>query len=175
VQGSAGVGTITLVRGWTSVVATWRGAPLRFVSTHLQTEDVPAIQELQAAELLDSLATETRPLILVGDLNSRADDSTTRTHRLFLDAGFTDVWDTARPMDAGATCCQEADLSNPDSALFQRIDYVLVRGAAVDTAAWNVRVLDGERSTVQFGPRWASDHAGLAANGVPVSLVAFSR
>ncbi len=67
-------------RGWAAVDVTFEGRFFRFVDTHLEVEDFPAIQQAQAAELLAGPMRPGRALIAVGDFNSAADGSTTATY-----------------------------------------------------------------------------------------------
>jgi len=61
--------TVFVKRGYVAVDVKHRGEWLRFVSTHLESFR-PGIRMLQAGELAVALAMETRPVVLVGDLNS---------------------------------------------------------------------------------------------------------
>jgi endonuclease/exonuclease/phosphatase family metal-dependent hydrolase len=145
-------------RGWVAIDADLDGKQFRFVNTHLEVEDIPVVQEAQARELL---AGPTRPdgtVIAVGDFNSAADGSTTKTYRFLVKGVYADAWST-NPGDRGATCCQNETLTNPQSQLSERIDLVLTR-AAVPLAAHLVG------ATAPFEPQppfWPSDHAGVVA------------
>ncbi len=146
-------------RGWVSVVARVRGgAPFRFVSTHLEAFQAQ-VRTAQAQELAAALAGETRPLVVVGDLNSSPG---TEGEAVLAAAGLADTWAALFPSRPGLTCCWLEDLtisSPPAPPLDQRIDYVLVRGAVRPLFA---DVL-GDRVREREGGLWPSDHAGLAA------------
>ena len=46
------VGPLSFDRGWASIDARLKQQPFRFVTTHLETEDFPAVQQAQATEFL---------------------------------------------------------------------------------------------------------------------------
>src|SRR5205814_9120391 len=116
----------------------------------------PGIRTLQAAELAAALATETRRVILVGDLNSHP---ATEGEAVLTGAGFRDVWAALHPTSPGLTCCWPEDLTATQPGFSERIDYVLIRGP-----------LDPRRDEV-FGADpagrvaglWPSDHGGVFA------------
>lgn len=150
------VGSLSFDRGWASVQGSLWGHRFRFVNTHLETEDFPAVQEAQAAEFLAGPARARGTVIAVGDFNSAADGSTTSSYAA-LTSRFRDAW-SIHPRWSGFTCCQNGTLTNPTSELASRIDLVLVRGAGVRTA----RVV-GNTPFQAAPPFWASDHAGVVA------------
>ncbi|MEU4160771.1 endonuclease/exonuclease/phosphatase family protein [Actinoplanes sp. NPDC026670] len=149
-----GVPPVQLVHGWASVEAKHHGVPFRFVTTHLETTQAPAVQRAQATEFLAGPAAGPGNVIAVGDFNSAADGSTTDTYQL-LTSRFRDAW-TRGP---GLTCCQNSDLNNPAPQLTSRIDLVLLKGAA---SAKTARVV-GANPFRATAPRYTSDHAGVAA------------
>lgn len=155
-------GPLSFDRGWVAVDGRYQGKSFRFVNTHLETEDFPAVQQAQAAEFLAGPARGGQT-IAVGDFNSAADGSTTTSYaQLTAPQAFTDAW-TVNGEDPGLTCCQDATLTNPVSALRSRIDLVLVRGP-IRTVAADV-VGDSPFRAQTLPPRaiWASDHAGVVA------------
>lgn len=143
--------------GWISAVVA--GVPFRFVNTHLETEAAPPIQQAQAGELVDVLRDVEGPVILVGDFNSAADGSTTKSYALLTDR-FTDAYASANPGRSGYTCCQSGDLLNSDSMLDRRIDLILYRGDADATSARRVGESREDRTPSGL---WPSDHAGVKA------------
>lgn len=150
---------LTVLRGWVSVDATIKGATYRFVNTHL--EPYEPVQLLQAAELIGGLASETRPLILVGDFNSDA-EAHGATYEMLREAGYTDVWRRHHThRHPGFTCCQAPDLRNEQSLLDRRIDGIFVRhGSARHTYARRIGHRQQDRTPSGL---WPSDHAGLFA------------
>jgi endonuclease/exonuclease/phosphatase family metal-dependent hydrolase len=156
---------IDVLRGWTAVDATVGGVSYRFVNTHLEAE-AEIVRYYQAAELMTILASETRPVVLVGDLNTGpgrpTDQGGQATYDFILGFGFTDAWDARRPdVQSGFSCCHAGDLSNRVPALSQRIDHVLVRGGSgILTNTWLTGNTTGDFS--RWGV-WPSDHAGMVA------------
>ena len=143
------------------------------------------LQRMQAAELQQVAAAfpalpGTRKLI-VGDINSAATDGVETIptligplpppYAIFAGSGYTDVW-TLRPGAAsgkgaplvGNSCCQDEDLGNHQSALYERIDIIF--SSQVPTKVFDARLL-GESVADKTAPRgwgiWPSDHASVAA------------
>jgi hypothetical protein len=85
------LGGASIVRGWTSVDVTARGRSFRFVDTHLEAFDA-GVRNLQAQELAAVLAGSRLPVVLVGDLNSRPDDTTGAYGILTGALHLTDAW-----------------------------------------------------------------------------------
>jgi endonuclease/exonuclease/phosphatase family metal-dependent hydrolase len=152
------VGSLSFSRGWCSIDGRLDGKKFRFVNTHLETEDFPAVQEAQGQEFLAGPAKAGGAVIATGDFNSAADGSTTTTYADLTKSYFDDAWDT-NPGDAGLSCCQNETLTNPTSLSGSRIDLVLTHAAS--------RALDADLvGDSPFGaspPFWASDHAGVVA------------
>lgn len=146
-----GVPPVQVIHGWASVEATQRGVPFRFVTTHLETEQSPAVQRAQAAEFLAGPVSGADNVIAVGDFNSTVD-----TYQL-LTGQLRDAWTASPP---GFTCCQAADLANPAPQLTSRIDLVLLGGAAKAERASVV----GAEPFRRTAPRYTSDHAGVTAD-----------
>jgi endonuclease/exonuclease/phosphatase family metal-dependent hydrolase len=150
---------IPVSRGWTSVDVRLHGNKIQVVNTHLEPVD-QTIQQQQAAELLaviERLNTGS-PTVLLGDLNSAADDGA--TYRMLRDAAFVDAWSTAKPNDAGLTCCHAEDVRNPDPILTERIDFVLTRDGIAASSANRVGHEPEDRTPSGL---WPSDHAGVWA------------
>jgi len=77
---------------------------------------------------------------------------------------LTDAWDFVKPAnEPGFSCCQLADLSNPQSILDERIDVIFA--IEVKKNVKNVHVLGAEiQDKTLPGPRlWPSDHGSVAA------------
>ena len=79
---------IEVPRGYVAVDATVDGATYRVVNTHLESF-TPQVRIAQAQELVASLSTETRPVILLGDFNTQAVDGA--AYQLLIGAGYSDV------------------------------------------------------------------------------------
>jgi endonuclease/exonuclease/phosphatase family metal-dependent hydrolase len=150
-------GLVLAVRGWTYVDATVGGRAFRVIDTHLEAFNRQT-QEEQSKELLAGPAATKLPVVLVGDLNSRPDGSTTASYPNLIAGGFRDTWPQAYPNAVGLTCCHGDDLRDPAGPFYERIDYVLARGGfkAVKGA------VTGEAPSTQTpGGLWPSDHGGL--------------
>lgn len=155
-------GPLSFDRGWVGVSGRLEGKTFRFVNTHLETEDFPAVQQAQAAEFLAGPARGGQT-IAVGDFNSAADGSTTTSYaQLTAPQAFTDAW-SVNGDDPGLTCCQDGTLTNPVSQLRSRIDLVLVRGPIRTVSAHVVGDAPFRAQTMPPRPIWASDHAGVVA------------
>lgn len=174
-----------ILRGYLVIEAMIDGTRYRIANTHLEVTgselgNPPAsfYQQAQASELIGVLngKPEPLPLVLLGDLNSAADDSLAqegpnRPYQQFLDAGFVDTW-AARPTppkDPGNTCCRSETLNVADlSPLTDRIDFVFARNDAgkrpdalrvITARTFGTRVFEATPSGL-----WPSDHAGVSAS-----------
>ena len=152
-------GTSTILRGWASIDAKVRGKTVRFINTHLDP-DSEFVQRAQAAEILAGPADTALPVILAGDLNTRADGTSTATYGDLTDAGFVDAWTEVHPSKPGYTALQDDLLRNPTSQLSERIDFILMRG---DLEARSAEVIGEAPSDRTPSGLWPSDHAGVVA------------
>jgi endonuclease/exonuclease/phosphatase family metal-dependent hydrolase len=152
-----GAEPVSFNRGWASIDGRYRGERFHFVTTHLEVAGFAAIQQAQARELLSGPAFGPGADLLVGDVNSAADGSTTPTYAI-LRTRFRDAWSDRRD-GPGYTCCQAPSLNTPTSQLDERIDVILIRGARSVSAE-----LVGEVPIGPDRPRWLSDHAGVVAD-----------
>ena len=149
-----------VTRGYVAIDATIEDVTYRIVNTHLEAVD-PGPRVAQAQELVDTLAGEELPVILLGDFNTPAPDG--EAYQLLLEAGYVDVWQAGSEGD-GTTCCQADDLGNEASELSKRIDQIFVKHVALHP--------DGSIRTLTVGDKpddrlptglWPSDHAGVVA------------
>jgi hypothetical protein len=149
-------GQISLQRGYVLVDATLDGAPLQFVSTHLDGA-LTSAEPAEINEILTALGTTGQPQLVVGDFNATRSDLCAGLPcgpAELLAAGFTDTGAALGP-----TCCQSPDLSNPDSKLNRQYDYIFERGfSSINSAA-----LIGDQPFENVRPLWPSDHAGVVA------------
>ena len=127
------IGPIPDPRGYASVDVTINGATFEFVTTHLNTS-----QPSQLAQMQELISAETGvfPIVMAGDFNANADDPldpTYATYQAAINAGFADAWTAANRSVPGYTCCQNQGTLNFPSALDQRIDLELLRGATRST------------------------------------------
>jgi endonuclease/exonuclease/phosphatase family metal-dependent hydrolase len=151
------VGPLDFARGWASVDGALNGERFHFVTTHFETQDFATVQEAQAIEFLAGPARDRGSVIAVGDFNSAADGSTTRSYAKLTQSYFDDAWRTNRH-HPGYTCCQNETLSNPTSILYERVDLVLTH----DARATEIELV-GDVPFQASPPLWTSDHAGLVA------------
>lgn len=164
---------VVFQRGFVAVDATVRGKTYRFVNAHVENEGLTApdgtlVQEAQVAELLQHLAPERMPVFLVGDFNLTPNDP---DYTAIVSAGFADLWAlrTNGRHKKGSTCCQDEDLSNEESVLTERIDYIFARhhrrfGAFNFHHPVIVQLTgnDADEAKTESG-LWPSDHAGVFA------------
>jgi endonuclease/exonuclease/phosphatase family metal-dependent hydrolase len=102
------------------------------VATHLHNEATAAKRQLDA--LLDSIADEQRPRLLLGDLNLRRDD-------------------VAAPLEAAGFALVDAALTEPAWAPVQRIDHIAVDGLIAGHASVpSVDVSDHRPVVVEVRP-----------------------
>ena len=153
------------------------------------------LQVGQAYELLQAaLVTAYDParlLVVVGDFNSAPVDvipvppfpptlpsppfapnpPTATPYQIFAGAGFVDAWTRRWFASPGYTCCQDEDLRNAESALYERIDLIWLKPPA-GTPASALRAFDVRRLGALsinriwipgVGAVWPSDHAAVAA------------
>lgn len=184
---------IRFERGFVGIDAMVNGKPYRFVATHLETRleslgvAARAYQSAQAFELANTLqvATAFMPYgrtLVVGDFNSDPRDPLypappsqpylgIPAYQQMLALGFTDSW-TLRPGTAtgqgaplvGFSCCQDVDLGNHQSALYERVDMIF--SLTRPTKVMDARLL-GEVPADKTPPKgaglWPSDHASVGA------------
>lgn len=134
-------------RGWGAVHGRSRDCTFWFVTTHLEAYD-EATRDAQRDELLDRFADG--PVILVGDFNATPDV-------VGMPADFLDAW--AAGAGPGYTCGQHPGLTNADSLLSERIDYVWACGPRVTGCT----LIGADPADRTRGGLWPSDHAGVLA------------
>jgi endonuclease/exonuclease/phosphatase family metal-dependent hydrolase len=157
---------IPLPWAWASVDASVGGHTFRFATTHLDSIS-GAAQVAQAQEFLTGAGSTTLPLVWAGDFNSDADATTvtgivpdTATYQNIVTSGLTDTWAAVNPGDPGYTCCEGANLDNPQPTLDERIDHVFTRGP---WQAVNVTIVGASPADKTASNLWPSDHAGIVA------------
>jgi hypothetical protein len=167
---------IPIYRGFIALEASVRGKCYLFVNTHLESE-IQAVRHGQAQELMAYLQNETKPIILVGDLNTRA--SGEPTYQYLIGEGFVDAWDrNLVPFNRdGYTSSHDPDLRNTVVKLDHRIDLILVKshkfvcGRQIIGPVLAFVVGDELRDRTPSG-LWPSDHAGVIARlKIPVMPV----
>ena len=69
---------VSFARGWAYIDASYRGSKFRFITTHLEVESFPTVQEAQGREFLAGPANTDGAVIATGDFNSDAEPAPTR-------------------------------------------------------------------------------------------------
>jgi len=157
-------GPLTSDRGWTYVDASLAGTRFRFVNTHLES----ALEETRVAQAKELVARggparAKTPVILVGDLNSDAQNLTGASpvaYRTLTRFGFKDTWTATQNRSRGFSCCLKDPLLK-DPLPFpgdHRIDHTLVKPRIKTTRAEIVGRDAKQRTATGL---WPSDHAGV--------------
>lgn len=155
-QLSSGGFAVPFPRGYVKVNAVVDGAEVTFVNTHL--EGLMPAHEAQAKELLQAVSGFREPVILVRDLNTRADGTGTPGYGVLVSNGpFSDAF-SAVSTNPGLTCCFTADLMDATASLYERIDLILFRGEVEPISAQVVGDKPADRTPSGL---WPSDHAGV--------------
>lgn len=149
---------LEISRGYTAVDTTVGGVTYRFVNTHLEAF-AQEIRIAQMQELVDILSTETLPIIVLGDFNTRAPDGS--AYQILLSAGYIDIWQMGSE-GTGNTCCQDGDIRNEVSDHSIRIDQIFVRNLELPDSVLTHTIGDKPPDRLPSG-LWPSDHAGVVA------------
>jgi len=158
---------LTILRGYVAADVTIGDQTFRVVNTHLEPVETADgyFQSLQAVELIALLSGETRPTVLLGDLNTEANSGA--TYFDLIADGFVDAWSLrAGTADEGWTCCHAPDLSSDTESFHKRIDHVMLRNFEdlwPRSGANPVRaqIVGDEQSDKTPSGLWPSDHAGM--------------
>jgi endonuclease/exonuclease/phosphatase family metal-dependent hydrolase len=137
---------LEIPRGYVAIDAQVGGqGPFRFVTTHLEDAPFLDVQAAQVRELAAALASETKPVVLLGDFNSPAPSGDAPAY--LASQGYADLWTRSpgRGADPGLTWGHDADLRNPADLFTQRLDLVLVR------------MNDGRQVASEFAEIWGDD------------------
>jgi endonuclease/exonuclease/phosphatase family metal-dependent hydrolase len=180
-------------RAWNVVEVGKSGSWFRVFETHLEVQEIPTppgipgfiFQLGQAGELIASkvnmaIALDPIPTILIGDMNTQAEEPVTSPLRFtynflsslvpFPDLGvpeftplvgvrspFADAWLSANPGLPGLTWGFDPNLVA--GTMSQRIDFVLTWGAG----PWTMKTFGLDAVTATTPPLHGSDHLGVAA------------
>jgi exonuclease III len=174
---------LEFTRGWVAVDAEVCGEAYRFVNTHLEIASEPGsvfrlIQAKQMQDLLDELAVESKPILLVGDFNSSAEDvpgngclpdgQTCSVYvppymQATMGYGYLDAWDQIFWPRNGFTSSFDELVSDPTAELYERIDLVLLKPQEKEIESV-VAITTGDKPfSMTPGDLWPSDHAGVVA------------
>ena len=140
-----------IVRSWGFLDVRVDGAAMRFANTHTEAYDA-CVRDAQRDDILARCDEAETPVVLVGDFNASPDE-------VGVDASWRDAWSQGH--GPGPTNGQAADLTNRESTLSERIDYVFVRDVRV-VACRRIGHEPLDRSTPHG--LWPSDHAGVVAD-----------
>jgi endonuclease/exonuclease/phosphatase family metal-dependent hydrolase len=160
-EGSLFDGTVgfRINRGWTATSAKVGDARFRLVNTHLEAADA-LVRRDQAEELVapGGPATASRPVVLLGDLNS--DDDTVQgddrlAYRVVRDAGFLE-----RSTSVPSCCYQRPTLDDPTETLDHQVDHILVDKPRIKLAR---SFVTGDDPKDRVGGLWPSDHGGVVS------------
>lgn len=170
-----GLPPVEIPRGYVAVDARVGQKTYRFVNTHLEAFSV-LIREPQAMELISALASETLPLIVVGDFNTPApssiDPNGGMTYQDFVDpnVGYIDIWphNLVGNEGEGFTAPHDSDLRNEVINLTRRIDLIFVRNQGTPSGQNEIGPVQAHVMGDEFNERtplglWPSDHAGVIA------------
>jgi hypothetical protein len=186
---STPLGPIAIERGFIAVDVTIKDRIYRVFNTHLEQRllapNLPETRLLQVGQALELAGTALatwdglKTLIVIGDINSDPRDTiptppyelppfpfVPTPYQVFTSIkNFTDAWTMRSGSGDGLTCCQDEDLSNRRTGVYERIDMIfsLPRPSKV----LNMRLLGNKMGDKTRPPGngglWPSDHAALAA------------
>ncbi|HZI91225.1 MAG TPA: endonuclease/exonuclease/phosphatase family protein [Thermoleophilaceae bacterium] len=157
-------GTFTSNRGWTYVDASFAGRKFRFLNTHLEAfAEAPRVAQAKELVAKGGPARSKTPVILVGDLNSDAQNLTGASpvaYRTLRRFGFRDTWNQIQIKSRGFSCCLRDPLLKdpPPFPGDHRIDHTLVKPRIKGTRAV---IVGRDASQRTRGGLWPSDHAGV--------------
>jgi hypothetical protein len=165
--------TFRFVRGyaWADVVI--GAAHIRFITTHLESQN-SKVARAQAAELLDGPANASQSLVITCDCNSNPASPAAHSaipigsgaaYRLITNEhGFADLWPQHPGRTGSGNTASLSELVNDGSAHFsRRIDLVLAKAAApAEIVTSGAEVTGDEPSDRDPATKlWPSDHAGV--------------
>jgi endonuclease/exonuclease/phosphatase family metal-dependent hydrolase len=173
---------VVIERGFVAIDAWVDRFPVRFVNTHLEVRELGPFGFLQAAQALEltqilavlnsePLNSLRAPIIVVGDFNSDPRDPILAgpiippylrlTDARFTDAIFVDAWTQHRPGNPdGYTCCQQEDLMNRKSVLYERVDLIF---SSAEPEKVKVHLVGDKIPDNTPSGLWPSDHAGVVS------------
>ena len=161
---------VAIKRGYVAIDALMGSFPVRFVNTHLEVRELGPFGFLQAAQafeltqILTAFNSLRVPVIVVGDFNSDPRDPVLAgpivpPYMQLTAAGFVDAWTRHRPGNPdGYTCCQEEDLVNRKSVLFERVDLIF---SSAEPEKVKVHLVGAKIPDKKPSGLWPSDHAGV--------------
>jgi endonuclease/exonuclease/phosphatase family metal-dependent hydrolase len=156
-----------IIRGYVAVDAEIDSRKYRFVNTHLEPF-IDAVKMGQAVELMGALASETLPIILLGDVNAAAPNDP--VYQFIVGSDFVDIWPRNKRQNNpdGFTSGHDSDLLNTEVLLDKRIDIIFVRSHVWHNSYQDIGpviafVVGDELKDRTPSGLWPSDHAGVLA------------
>jgi endonuclease/exonuclease/phosphatase family metal-dependent hydrolase len=162
-------GLFEIKRGYIMLDATVDSLTFRFVNTHPEPSSTADgyFQDLQVKELIEVLDAESKPTILLGDMNTQAPMSP--IYGYFIEHGYQDVWTLLGDRNSdGMTCCHLTTLDNASVDFYERIDLIFVHGVEGllpedEGLSGSIEIVGEELGDRTDAGLWPSDHAGLVA------------
>ncbi len=157
---------IEIPRGYVALTAKIHNREYRFANTHLEPA-VDQIKMAQAQELIQAMANETMPIIMVGDFNTHATYGD--VYNYIVNEGYEDVWLHKQNQNGGNgyTAPHDNDLRNEIVMLDRRIDLIFVGNVSfpecLPFGRVKVKVVGDELEDRTPSGLWPSDHAGVVA------------
>jgi len=173
---------VVFARGYIAVDVDIKGEVFRFVNTHLEIDGEPGsvfrvFQSAQMYELLTILSSETKPVVLVGDLNSSPDHVPGAADvpgmglvsyvppYMLAETYFQykDSWKEQKKYDEGYTFGFDEYVSDPDGELTTRYDYIFIDPKDLEIDKVKADVVGDMVKDMTPSGLWPSDHAGVVA------------
>ena len=177
---------VEFTRGFGIVDVTIKGFAYRFVNTHLEIQSAPdsVFRIVQYNQMLELLGTidfiealyKSKPVILVGDLNSDPEDVPgyglhpddgylpyVPPYMVAADAGYLDTWLLQKKYDEGYTSGFDEYVSDPNATLTTRIDHVFLDPKGLRVNSVKSVVVGDEIEDMTPSGFWPSDHAGVVS------------
>jgi endonuclease/exonuclease/phosphatase family metal-dependent hydrolase len=175
--------SVSFTRGYIAVDVNIKGDVFRFVNTHLELDGEPGsvfrvFQSAQMNELLTIFSTETKPIVLVGDLNSSPDHVPgvsdvpgwgvtpyvppyMLTESYF---GYKDSWKEQKHYYEAYTDHFDEYVSDPKAKLTGRYDHIFIDPKDLEIDKVQADIFgDTVKEMTKPSKLWPSDHAGVVA------------
>ena len=161
-------------RGWGSIDVNIKYQSFRVVNTHLEVGErlapsdagLNGVQAAQALDLGNFVMGLAPPVLVLGDINSSPQSlmgDNRPAYALLTAFSLEDVWTLQHPAtdDPGYTFGQNETVDNPESLMFERIDYVFANFGTLVPKQIKAEVLGEDPDDRTPSGLWPSDHAGV--------------